>query len=131
MTIVDVAGVAIAIQAGDDARREALLDALAGFPATSTPPVTAITIDRAPHAVPDVAPRAEDFGFRFWDAPDGVVASAKSAVLEVSVHGAALHIVDDDDLDVVEPADAGGLAGRVVEGHLEAPQRVALPLVVA
>jgi hypothetical protein len=110
VTIVDVAGVAIAVHSRDDARRDAVLAALAGFPAVAVAPVAAITVDDARGTVPADPPRTEEREFRFWDASDGVVVAAKSAVLEASPEGAALHVVDDDDLDVVEGLVAVALA---------------------
>ena len=110
VTIVDVAGVAIAVSTSDDARRVAVADALAGFPETDDRPVASITVDAARATVPDVPPRAEELGFRFWAVDDGVVASASSAVLRVVGDGAAIHVDDDDDLDVVEGLVAIALA---------------------
>ena len=110
MTIVDVAGVAIAVSTTDDARRMAVVDALAGFPETVDPPAASITVDAAPATAPAGPPRAEELGFRFWIADDGVVASSMSAVLHVAGDDAAIHVAEDDDLDVVEGLVAVALA---------------------
>jgi hypothetical protein len=84
VSIVDVAGVAVGLQASDDARRAALVGALAGFPDGSAPTVASITLDSASEGVPDESPQAEERGFRFWIRTDGVVVSTRSAVLRVA-----------------------------------------------
>ena len=101
MTTVDVAGVAIALRASDDARQGALAGALAGFPETTVPPSAEIVIDGAPADPPAGEPDAEDWGFRFWGGEERVVVTARSAALHAATSGAALH-VHLDDLDIVE-----------------------------
>ena len=110
MTIVDVAGVAVAVHASDDTRRDAVLDALAGFPVAEAAPVAAITVDAVRADEPAGPPRTEERDFRFWVASEGVVVAAKSGVLEASPEGAVLHLGDDGDLDVVEGLVAVALA---------------------
>jgi hypothetical protein len=109
VTIVDVAGVAIAVCASDDARRASVLDALAGFPEIDGVAVASIAVDAARVEVPDAPPQAEELGFRFWVA-DGIVASASSGIVRVAGDRAAIHVSDDADLDVVEGLVAIALA---------------------
>jgi hypothetical protein len=101
VTIVDVAGVAIAIHASDDAHRAAVMDALAGFPPTDAAPIASITVDGTPAAEPEPPPQAEELGFRFWLRDGEVVAAASNALVRVSGAAAALQIADED-LDPVE-----------------------------
>jgi len=102
VTIVDVAGVAIAVSASDDVRHAAVVDALAGFPETDRDPATSIAVDAARVDAPAGPPQAEEREFRFWVVDDGVVASAANAVLRVADDRAVIHVPDDGDLDVVE-----------------------------
>ena len=108
--IVDVAGVAIAVHASDEARRGALLDAMAGFPGTTGPSVASIAVDGGHADVPSGPPQAEERGYRFWIVGDCVVAAAESAVLRVMGECAEIDVGDDDDLDVVEGLVAIALA---------------------
>ena len=110
MTVVDVAGVAIALDASDDARRHVLLQALAGFTDAHAPSVASIAIDGRYEAAPDAAPDAEEREYRFWTNRAGVVVASRSAVLRVGEDAAAIHVRDDEDLDVVEGMVAVALA---------------------
>jgi hypothetical protein len=110
VTIVDVAGVAIAVRATDAARRAAVIDALAGFAPGHAPPAATIEVDGERGVVPATAPRAEERGFRIWTTRDGVVVTAESTVLETSRDVAALHVPDDGDLAVVEDLVSVALA---------------------
>ena len=104
--IVDVAGITIAIDATDDERSTAVLDALSGFPETDASPVVSLTVDDARGTVPLGSARAEERGFRLWIVDDGVIVDARSATVEVLGARAALHVED-----VGEPGAVEGLVG--------------------
>jgi hypothetical protein len=101
VTVVDVAGVPVAVHAAQDHHRVAVLDALAGFPATDAVPTASITVDGEPAPEPHAAPLAEERGFRLWVVGGDPVASAPSGVVRVSGVHAALHITGElhDDVD--------------------------------
>jgi hypothetical protein len=101
-TVIDVAGVAVALDADDAERGAKLRDALAGFAVVTAPPVATITIDAARVDVPSAEPTAESFGFRFWHEPGRVVVASRSAVVRATTSGITVHVADDDDLVVVE-----------------------------
>ena len=94
MTIVDVAGVAIALHVSEDARGAAVVDALAGFPLTDAVPLASITVDATPAVEPEAPPRAEELGFKVWWLDGEVVAAASNALVRVSGAEAALHVSD-------------------------------------
>jgi hypothetical protein len=110
VTIVEVAGVAIALRASDPVRRAAVLDALAGFPPSNGTPAASIVIDGARDQLPAEPAHAQEREFRFWLLSDGVVAGASSAVVRVHGDRADLHVADDEDLDNVESLVAIALA---------------------
>jgi hypothetical protein len=110
VTVVDIAGVAVAVDATDEARRAAVLDALAGFPRSGEPAVASIEIDGVFDEAPAEPPHAREREFRFWLLGDGVVAGAASALVRVHGNRAELHVVDDENLDTVEGLVAIALA---------------------
>jgi hypothetical protein len=110
VTIVDVAGVAVALRASDDARREAVVDALAGFPPTDGSPMASIAVDAERADLPAGPPQSEERGHRLWLVENGVAVGADSAVLLVAGDRATLHVAKDEDLPVVDGLVAIALA---------------------
>ena len=92
MTIVDVAGIAVAVHTADDDHRAAVVDALAGFPATDAVPTASITVDGTAELAPDEPPLAEERGFRLWVVNGDVTAAAPNGIVRVAGSHAALHV---------------------------------------
>jgi hypothetical protein len=90
--VFDVAGVAIAVDAGDDARGSVVAAGLAGFADTDAPAVARLTIDDLEVVPPDRAPDSELLGIRFWLDGDGIVLSAEDVLVEVTGSTGRLHV---------------------------------------
>ncbi len=78
--VLDIAGVAVELCAGDPARGRILHEAVAGFETTDAEPQVSFALGTTPPAIPERAPDDEYYGRRLWRRPDGVLIIASEDV---------------------------------------------------
>jgi hypothetical protein len=100
--VLDVAGVAVAVQAIDPVRAAMAALVTGGFgPSIDRPTLTLVVDDRRVPA-PSTAARQEQFGARLWVEGDGITIAASGIVGTVEGPAMALHVPDRDAAAAVE-----------------------------